>query len=897
MDPCPARESLEQLLARRLSPPEQTAVEEYVEDCPRCQGTLEDLLGDGPGESLDSRLLRHDALRQRFQPGADLPPAAETDRSAEDRGPTTVITPRPDPGPGGGEGPELMAGYEVLGELGRGGMGVVYRARQVKLNRLVALKMILAAGHAGEEERQRFRTEAEAIARLQHPHIVQVYEVGEADGRPFCSLEFCAGGSLAGKLAEGTLPAREAAALLHRLAGAVQSAHEAGVVHRDLKPANVLMTADGTPKVTDFGLAKRLGEAGQTLSGAVMGTPCYMAPEQAAGRGKQVGPAADVYALGAVLYECLTGRPPFRGESVMDTLEQVLTREPVPVRQLQPKVPRDLETICLKCLQKEPPKRYGSARDLAEDLERFPEGRPVLARPTSGPERLLKWARRRPAAALAALLLALVVVLVATGLPALAVLWLRAEERRVKAEQETLRAQTAEMDAGRAQKYAEGERDRAQNHLYIAHVNLAQQYWEQNALASMVHLLQEHDPGKLGVKDPPGFEYYYLWRLAHPDRTLGTAEEAGSTLAFSRDGRLLAADGGQSGLVTVWDTATGAKALSWKAAAEPVVSVAFSPDGKRLVTVTEGILKKGRVTVWDLAGPKELLSFEGPGSETGIRPGGSPWVSRAVLSPDGKHVASAGDGGRVRVRDAATGKEVFTVPGYTAAYSPDGKHLVSSRMPIDGALLTVWDAATGKEVRPLGPARPGVLASEAAFSPDGKFVATFLPNLGSPATWDVATGKEVLAARKQEAVQIEFIGTVAFSPDGQRLAAPAADGTLAVWDLSRGDVAFALKGHRNAQHLWPAFSPDGRLLASTDGTEVRLWLPTGQGPLTVPAGTGPGNFGGRLYRQVYKKDWKFFHFSKDGRYLATPYRVWDTVTGQLVQATRGGRVALSPDGR
>jgi serine/threonine-protein kinase len=238
-----------------------------------------------------------------------------------------------------------VAGYEVLGPLGKGGMGVVYQARQVGLDRLVALKMILHGSHAAPEDLERFRSEAQAVARLQHPHIVQVYEVGECQGRPYFSLEFCPGGSLEDQLDGTPWEPKRAAALVETLARAVHAAHQARVVHRDLKPANVLLTADGTPKVTDFGLAKRLdAEARLTQSGAILGTPSYMAPEQAGGKGREIGPAADVYALGAILYELLTGRPPFKGGTAMDTVLQLLSEEPVAVRRLQQKVPRDLET-------------------------------------------------------------------------------------------------------------------------------------------------------------------------------------------------------------------------------------------------------------------------------------------------------------------------------------------------------------------------------------------------------------------------------------------------------------------------------------------------------------------------------------------------------------------------
>jgi tetratricopeptide (TPR) repeat protein len=309
--------------------------------------------------------------------------------------PTMAAAPAPD-----GEGAPLSrfapAGYEILGELGRGGMGVVYKARQAGLNRLVALKMILAGSHAGPDELARFRTEAEAVAALQHPNIVQIYEVGERDSLPYFSLELVEGGSLADRLDGTPWPPRAAAALVAALARATHYAHSRGVVHRDLKPGNVLLTKDGTPKITDFGLAKQLDSAGRTRTGAVMGTPSYMAPEQAGGKSKEIGPACDTYALGAILYELLTGRPPFRAETPLDTILQVIDTEPLPPSRLQPKLPRDLETICLKCLEKVPAGRYASAGALADDVQRFLDSKPIQARPTPAWERLAKWARRNP---------------------------------------------------------------------------------------------------------------------------------------------------------------------------------------------------------------------------------------------------------------------------------------------------------------------------------------------------------------------------------------------------------------------------------------------------------------------------------------------------------------------
>jgi eukaryotic-like serine/threonine-protein kinase len=301
-------------------------------------------------------------------------PAAD-DATTLPNGTPTVVTPAPAAVPG-------VPGFELLCEVGRGGMGVVYKARQAGLNRLVALKMVLSGGHASDADRQRFKAETEAVAALQHPNIVQIYEVGEHDGRPYCALEFCPGGALTDRLNGTPLPPREAARLVETLARAVHAAHEAGIVHRDLKPGNVLLAADDQPKVTDFGLAKRLkgSPSDLTATGAILGTPSYMAPEQAAGGGKHVGPAADVYALGAVLYECLTGHPPFKAATALDTLLQVVEHTPTPPQMLNPKVDGDLATVCLKCLEKEPGRRYASAAALAEDLRRYRDGEAIAAR-------------------------------------------------------------------------------------------------------------------------------------------------------------------------------------------------------------------------------------------------------------------------------------------------------------------------------------------------------------------------------------------------------------------------------------------------------------------------------------------------------------------------------------
>jgi formylglycine-generating enzyme required for sulfatase activity len=381
-------------------------------------------------------------------PAPDETPAApaETREPPPTRAETPTLPPaaRPAAFADDGPGPLALPGYEILRPLGRGGMGVVYLARHLGLDRVVALKMILAGGHASEAEQARFLAEAQAVAHLQHPNIVQLFESGQHQGLPFFTLEYVPGGSLADQVREAPLAPAEAARVVEQLARGMAYAHARGVVHRDLKPENVLLAEDGTPKVTDFGLAKRVeAGSGLTQTGTVLGTPSYMAPEQAAGQAKEVGPAADIYALGAVLYRLVTGRPPFQAATPLDTLLQVVTEEPAAVRQLQPGCPRDLETICHKCLHKEPARRYTGAEELADDLRRFQAGEPIRARPAGAVERAVKWAKRRPA--LAALLAVVVLTLVSLAVLSGNLVAARndADAKRQAAEQEADKAKKA----------------------------------------------------------------------------------------------------------------------------------------------------------------------------------------------------------------------------------------------------------------------------------------------------------------------------------------------------------------------------------------------------------------------------------------------------------------------
>jgi serine/threonine protein kinase len=437
MTPCPSDEKLRGLLSGDPDATVSASLARHVEDCSACQELLGRLTADPDGAMREclpepSRDAKSEerVIRRLKRMNLDPPPTMATP------GAEVIYPPVPyshrllltD-----ASALPVVSGYEIVGELGRGGMGIVYQARQLGLHRTVAIKMLRNEIPLGSKDLLRFRAEAAAIARLQHPNIVQIYDFGEAEGRPYFVLEYVDGGSLAHRLNGAPQPIRPAAKLIATLARAVHVAHANGVIHRDLKPANILLqkaargqgAAYPNPKIADFGLAKCVGDdpqncpyRGSTVTGELLGTPNYMAPEQASVPRPPIGPAVDVYALGAVLYEMLTGRPPHVGETPLATILQVLHAEPIGVSSLRPDVPRDLETICLKCLLKEPHKRYASALELAEDLERFSKGEPILARPETPAQKAWRWVRHRPmpAVLLAAGLLAPVVALVALSL-------------------------------------------------------------------------------------------------------------------------------------------------------------------------------------------------------------------------------------------------------------------------------------------------------------------------------------------------------------------------------------------------------------------------------------------------------------------------------------------------
>jgi WD40 repeat protein/serine/threonine protein kinase len=820
-----------------------------------------------------------------------------------------------------------VPGYEVLEQLGRGGMGVVYKARDVRLKRLVALKMMREGAERTPDERTRFRAEAEAVARLQHPHIVQIYEVGEADGRPFLALEFVEGGSLAERLTGQPLPAHLAAQLMATVARAVHAAHQQGIVHRDLKPGNILLQEDLSqrrkgakedqeekagassssslrssfaplrlcesssvlPKITDFGLAKHLhGEplpsSSLTQTGEILGTPSYMAPEQASGRGAPIGQATDVYALGTILYELLTGRPPFVGVSAVETLLLVRQEEPVPPRRLQPNVPRDLETICLECLHKEPGRRYGSALALAEDLERFLQGETIRARPTSSGERALKWARRRPAVAA---LSTLSVLLTLLGFGLVLWQWREAEAARQVALAKTIAETAAKEDALAAKAREETQRQRAEaalvqinKSLYVHLLAAADREWLTGDAPRALQLLGECPPALRQ------WEWHYLRRHFEGSLfTLNGHRGSVNAVAFSPDDSRLASAGGDT-TIGVWDTHPealrgGKEPLLLRGHKASVVGVAFSPDGARLASAS----MDGTVRVWDAASGKELRAFTDP--VLGF--------TAVAFSPDGsrlaaatRHPASDKVPCPVRVWDTTSGQELLTLNGHQGgvlgmAFNPDGRLLASGGID---RTVRIWDAAGGQQR--LAFKEHGDIVTGVVFNSDGTRIAScgFDKRIK---VWDPATGKEFFTCSGHT----ESVLGVAFSPDGQRLASAAWDRMVRVWNAANGQPLFTLQGHQG----WAAcvaFSPDGRRLASgAQDHLVKIWDATaGQQPLTL---TG-------------HKDWiPGLAFSPDSSRLATAsgdqtVRLWDLATGQTVQCFQGQRsdvnhVAFSPDGK
>jgi WD40 repeat protein len=790
--------------------------------------------------------------------------------------------------------------YELLGEIARGGMGVVYRARQLSLGRDVALKMIRDGALAGADGARRFRTEAENAARLDHPNIVPVYEVGEQDGQPFFSMKLIEGGNLAQNPPRA---ARGIAELMAKVARAVHHAHERGILHRDLKPANILLDRNGEPHVTDFGLAKRVEDGGQTQSGAFLGTPNYMAPEQATAA-TAVTTAADVYGLGAVLYHLLTGRPPFQAAAAVDTLLAVREAEPVRPRALDPRADADLETICLKCLNKAPARRYASALALAEDLERFLRGEPIHARPVGRLARLAKWARRRPAAAALVLVSALTAALLLGG-----GVWYNArlDGARRAAEGNLYNSLVREARALRLAKgtgYRTQVWQRLEEALRLDTPRRDRDELRNEAVACMGDfrglepVVWDDFPADIRIVavDPTSTELAValsdgtirLRDLARGTEreSLGGHEGEVDEVLFAPDGRLISGD--RRGTILVRERGPdGAWAVRRRltapgggraaaAAGSPRLALSLSGDGRWLAACQ---LNGTTALLWDLGQKAPPVEFRAGESEV--------W-RQVALEPSGNRLAvswrrGGGEDG-VRVWDLASRAVVQEMTSDLRGashllYSPDGRWLAY----LGTSGLALRDSATGQR----GPFLTGELPLHAAFSPDGRLLAFPSWQFEVVRLWDVTLNREIGALRYPPEPH-----RVAFSPDGRLLVAASAR-AVGVWDLAGPKEKRTLAGHAAGVNGL-AFSPDGRLLASAGSDHVlKIW--------NVATGARLQDLGGwgEIVHGV--------SFSGDGRLLAAgdwagTLRVWETPSWRPLLTTRVGlgridALAFSPDDR
>jgi WD40 repeat protein len=820
----------------------------------------------------------------------------------------TVGSPPPHPPP---DGLPTVPGYEVIRELGRGGMGVVYWAWQTSLARTVALKMILAGDYADARELARFRTEAEAVARLQHPSIVQIYEVGHHGGRPYMALEYVDGGSLAQKLAGTPLAADQAAQLAETLARAVHAAHQRGIIHRDLTPGNVLLTADGLPKITDFGLAKVLagGAAVPTQTGSVLGTPSYMAPEQAKGLTREVGPAADVYALGAILYEMLTGRPPFKAETPLATIQQVQTAEPVPPSRLQPHLPRDLSTVCLKCLSKEPAKRYASALELAEDLRRFRAGEPIRARRTPWHERTWRWCRRNPVVAGLTGVVALLLVLIA-GASSLTALYLHATLGESEANR--LRAEEAERD-GKA-KLWQAHLDRAQARRVSRQPG--QRFDSLRAIQEALKLpvppgrsLDELRNEAIAALVLPDLKGVKEWEGLLPSSNNWTFDAALQRYARAEPGGAVSIRQGEDNAEFLRLPSLGPlhdfhglqfspdgcflhrcyrRDNRWRGnlcrinGPRPVVVLdeayseffAFSLDSRQLAAA----YPDGTLCFYDVASGGELRRFPFKEAVRCLR-----WNPRAPQ-------LAMHNGNRLRIVHVETGQVLaeWTVPGGPnwMDWHPGGRLLAVGTHDLK---IHLWDSATGQPVLPPleGHKNGGLLF---LFHPAGDLLASNDYD-GIVRLWDVNTGRQVLA-QHGAGTWPQFR-----TPEGSLLAGANERRMLQLSRCARGSEFRTLLLPHKEVHYHPILNADGRLLAvpiREKGIDL-IDLSDGQLAAEIPV---PGS-----WPFLFEPSGALLTRSKDGGLLRWP-RTLDPLTGRcrfgpperLYEWTAAGRGG-STDGR
>ncbi len=664
-----------------------------------------------------------------------------------------------------------LGDYDLLEEIARGGMGVVYRARQLSLNRIVALKVVLHGPFSSPEFVRRFRNEAEAAGTLRHPNIVAIYEVGEYNGHHFLSMEFVDGQNLADVVRQQPLPARRAAGYVKTIAEAVHHAHQRGVLHRDLKPSNILLDAFDQPHITDFGLAKMLDrDAELTTTGEVLGSPNHMPPEQAAGKFSQSTAQSDVYSLGSILYQLIAGRPPLQGGSLAELLVQVQTAEPIPPDRLNPGVPVDLQSICLKCLQKEPARRYASAQDLALDLGHFLEGKPVLARPVSSVEKGWRWCGRRP---LLASLSGALVITVILGIAGITREWrLALSHAQGEAEQRLI----AEQDAAKLRL-----------NLYAADLAVASPVVAERQPPGLARSTLDGLRPQPGELDLRGFEVALPWVHHCQGDQLATLKGHQATVdcvAFSRDGKRLAS-GGQDGQVKIWNSAKAELIKTLRVDSDAVWSLAFTPDGKYLMTGSVNI-----VQFWDADSWQMWTNFPG---ELAVLSRTGTFLATAASSPFYYEAASG-----VKFWNWRTGELLrsFDQSARALALSSDG-----SRLAIAGTnnVIEIWDTASGKAVREYPTKNP---VWSLNFSPDDRQLLS--TGWSSEASlWNLAgqSAPQIISGHQLH------VWSAVYSADGATIATTSSDQTVRLWDATTLKPKSVLLGHEN--EAWcAAFSPE-----------------------------------------------------------------------------------------
>ncbi len=737
-------------------------------------------------------------------------------------------------------------GFVIEREIGVGGMGVVYLARQMGLNRPVALKLVKDA-RVDAKALIRFLAEAEAVAAVRHPNVVEVYQYGDHHGRPYMALEYCPGGDLTTLTkAEQTRDAnwfRKVADLMAKVADGVEAAHALGIVHRDLKPHNVFLTADGTPKVADFGLAKRGVGSDLTNTDAVMGTPAYMSPEQAGGGTKFVGPEADVWALGVMLYELACGeRPIDTSGPLLDAVARVAHGEVSLLRTKAPSVPPDLALIAHKCLSADPRDRYPTAGGLATDLRNWLDGKPISARSAGVIEQAVKWAKRKPTLAglYAAGLFGVVLAGVAVGLT---VLWREADAAHVQADSARKQANTARAGEEDARRGAEKDRD----DLRVAREKLAAVEYGRTIQVAYQECLNGNVGGAMTLlestrPDLRGWEWRYVHKLCN-GQSLTLTGHTGMVwcVVWSPDGTKVLT-GGQDNTARIWDARSGRELLVLKGHTDVIHSATFSPDGTKVLTSTVHFPSfatsnrpDGTARIWDATSGKQLAVLKGHTSQH----------IPATFSPDGTRVLTAHVGGGARIWDATTGEPTRTirfgpegkdpVPPKSfyandnvkvARWTPDGKRVALLRLRVVG----LYDVESGELIREFSAERDqqftGRIFLDAAVSPDGTKLATGLSEDAATEliVRDVASGKSLARLPGRLGSTIDAWHINPFNQDGTKLVGSLSDGMARVWDMTTGKELFTLMG-KGKKSREASFSSDGSRIVTTwwDNYVVTVW--------------------------------------------------------------------------